>query len=44
MSSVNFWELFAKTGDIDYYLLYKKSAGAHRHRDKTHGEKDECVQ
>ncbi len=35
MSSENFWKLFAETGDIGYYLLYKKSAGMLR----PHGEK-----
>ncbi len=44
MSSENFWELFAKTGDIAYYLLYKISAKALRPGDHSHGEKAGCAQ
>ncbi len=44
MSLENFWEMFAKTGDIEYYLLYKKSVGTLRSRDNNRREKAECVQ
>ena len=44
MSSENFWELFTETGDIGFYLLYKKSDGIKRLREKTHRDKAEYVQ
>ena len=44
MSSENIWELFAETGDIGYYILYRKSKGTFRPHDNMRSEKAECVQ
>lgn len=34
MSLENFWELFAETGDIRYYLLYAESVYRHGMHEK----------
>ncbi|NLM84032.1 MAG: hypothetical protein GX189_04905 [Clostridiales bacterium] len=40
MSADKFWDLFAETGDIAYYLLYAKKAASADEKEREDGKAD----